>query len=82
MRGWICGLFVFGLQIKLWLVDEIVQVHNRPVNVLPVRYPSQSPAHTMYSTDDLPKMVVANLNQGSVIKSMDFHPVEHTLLLG
>ncbi|XP_052175670.1 topless-related protein 4-like isoform X2 [Diospyros lotus] len=57
------------------------EVHNRPINVLPVRYPTQSPAHTMYSTDDLPKMVVANLNQGSVIKSMDFHPVEHNLLL-
>lgn len=35
-----------------------------------------------YGSDDLPKTVVASLNQGSAIKSMDFHPVQLTLLLG
>lgn len=53
-----------------------------PVNVLPVVYPGQSHAHSLYSADDLPKTVVANLGQGSGVKSMDFHPVRQTILLG
>ncbi|KAL6972860.1 Topless-related protein 4 [Sarracenia purpurea var. burkii] len=57
------------------------EVNNIPVNIFPVPYPGQNPAHTLYSSDDLPKTVVANLNQGSAIKSMDFHPVQQTLLL-
>lgn len=32
--------------------------------------------------DDLPKNVARNLNQGSSPMSMDFHPVQQTLLLG
>ncbi|KAH7866568.1 hypothetical protein Vadar_022028 [Vaccinium darrowii] len=56
-------------------------VNNLPVNMLPVTYPGQSPAHPSYSSDDLPKTVVANLNLGSVVKSMDFHPGQYTLLL-
>ncbi|KAK2996120.1 hypothetical protein RJ639_029420, partial [Escallonia herrerae] len=57
------------------------EVNIMPVNILPVTYPGQSHAHTSYSSDDLPKAVVANLNQGSAVKSMDFHPVQQTLLL-
>uniref|UniRef100_A0A5B7B7A1 Putative topless-related protein 4 isoform X2 n=1 Tax=Davidia involucrata TaxID=16924 RepID=A0A5B7B7A1_DAVIN len=57
------------------------EVNNLPVNILPVTYPGQSHAHTSYSSDDLPKTVVANLNQGSAVKSMDFHPEQQTLLL-
>ncbi|XP_051135670.1 topless-related protein 4 isoform X2 [Andrographis paniculata] len=53
---------------------------NLPVNVLPVVYPGQSHAYT-YSADDLPKTVVANLSQGSVVKSMDFSPADPTILL-
>jgi hypothetical protein len=53
-----------------------------PVNILPVMYPGQSHAHSLYSSDDLPKAVVVNLNQGSAVKSMDFHPVQQILLLG
>lgn len=53
-----------------------------PVNILPVMYPGQSHAHTLYSSDDLPKTVVVNLNQGSAVKSMDFHPARQILLLG
>ncbi|KAF3450894.1 hypothetical protein FNV43_RR06983 [Rhamnella rubrinervis] len=58
------------------------EVNNLPVNVFPVSYPGQISPHTSYSSDDLPKTVVANLNQGSSIKSLDFHPVHQTLLLG
>ena len=56
-------------------------VNNLPVNVLPVTYPGQSHAHATYSTDDLPKNVSRILSQGSAIKSMDFHPVQQTMLL-
>ncbi|OVA18462.1 WD40 repeat [Macleaya cordata] len=35
----------------------------------------------IYSQDDLPKVVVRNLNQGSNVMSMDFHPQQQTILL-
>ncbi|KAK6926148.1 WD40 repeat [Dillenia turbinata] len=35
----------------------------------------------IYSQDDLPKTVVRTLNQGSNVMSMDFHPVQQTILL-
>ncbi|XP_028105463.1 protein TOPLESS-RELATED PROTEIN 2-like isoform X2 [Camellia sinensis] len=35
----------------------------------------------IYSPDDLPKTVVRNLNQGSSVMSMDFHPQQQTFLL-
>ncbi|CAM8914573.1 unnamed protein product [Rhodiola kirilowii] len=50
------------------------------INVLPVGYSGQH-AYNPYSTDDLPKKVVMTLNQGSTVKSMDFHPVQQILLL-
>lgn len=59
-----------------------LQVNNMPVNILPVMYAGQSHAHTLHSSDDLPKTVVVNLIQGSAVKSMDFHPVRPILLLG
>ncbi|XVF24780.1 hypothetical protein REPUB_Repub13aG0157100 [Reevesia pubescens] len=57
------------------------EMNNLPVNILPVTYPGQSHAHTLYSFEDLPKNVFLDLNQGSTVKSMDFHPVKQTLLL-
>ncbi|KAJ7549922.1 hypothetical protein O6H91_07G075100 [Diphasiastrum complanatum] len=33
------------------------------------------------SSDDLPKMLARTLNQGSCVMSMDFHPVQQTILL-
>ncbi|XAR67781.1 hypothetical protein NMG60_11002680 [Bertholletia excelsa] len=57
------------------------EVNNIPINILPVTYPGQGPAHALYSSDDLPKTVVAILNQSSSVKSMDFHPMQQTLLL-
>lgn len=59
-----------------------MQVNNLPMNILPVTYPGQSHGHTLYSSEDLPKNVFSDLNQGSTVKSMDFHPVQQTLLLG
>ncbi|CAK9186981.1 unnamed protein product, partial [Ilex paraguariensis] len=56
-------------------------VTNIPINILPVGYPSQSHGQSSYSSDDLPKALVMTLNQGSPVKSMDFHPVEPILLL-
>lgn len=60
----------------------IYQVNNLPVNILPVGYTSQNHGQSSFSTDDLPKAVVMTLNQGSAVKSMDFHPVQQILLLG
>ncbi|KAM7508215.1 hypothetical protein LguiA_018668 [Lonicera macranthoides] len=57
------------------------EVNNMPVNILPVAYTSQSHGQSSYSSDDLPKTVVMTLNQGSAVKSMDFHPVQQILLL-
>ncbi|XP_076911094.1 topless-related protein 4-like isoform X1 [Bidens hawaiensis] len=61
------------------------QVNHMPVNILPVGYSGQSGqshhGQSSYSSDDLPKTVVMTLNQGSVVKSMDFHPVQQILLL-
>ncbi|XWS16473.1 hypothetical protein CRYUN_Cryun34aG0091000 [Craigia yunnanensis] len=57
------------------------EMNNLPVNILSVTYPGQSHTHTLYSSEDLPKNVFSDLNQGSIVKSMDFHPVQQTLLL-
>ncbi|KAG5564409.1 hypothetical protein RHGRI_000558 [Rhododendron griersonianum] len=59
--------------------DEVVT--NLPVNIMPVGYAAQAHGQSSYSSDDLPKTVVMTLNQGSVVKSMDFHPVQQILLL-
>jgi len=70
------------IQYSLLDLIGLLQVNNLPVNIFPVTYPGQSHAHSLHSSDDLPKTVVVNLNQGSAVKSMDFHPVQQTLLLG
>ncbi|GER44119.1 transducin family protein / WD-40 repeat family protein [Striga asiatica] len=59
------------------------EANNLPINILPVSYTGQSHAHALQTAaaDDLPKTVMANLNQGSAVKTMDFHPVQQTLLL-
>ncbi|KAI5063925.1 hypothetical protein GOP47_0020595 [Adiantum capillus-veneris] len=49
-----------------------------------VTYPvATAPTHpsALYSPDDLPKMVARILNQGSCVMSMDFHPMQQTILL-
>lgn len=55
---------------------------NLPVNVLPVSFAGHGHAQTFNAPDDLPKTVMRTLNQGSSPKSMDFHPIQQTLLLG
>lgn len=50
--------------------------------MLPITFAGQTNAQSMYSSDELPKNVVMTLNQGSAVRSMDFHPVQQTLLLG
>ncbi|KAG8656222.1 protein TOPLESS [Manihot esculenta] len=57
--------------------DEV----NLPVNVLPVSFPGHGHGQTFNAPDDLPKTVARTLNQGSSPMSMDFHPVQQTLLL-
>ncbi|KAK3427749.1 hypothetical protein EUGRSUZ_F03923 [Eucalyptus grandis] len=60
----------------LGIVDEV----NLPVNVLPVTFPGHGHAPA-FTSDDLPKAVGRILNPGSSPMSMDFHPVQQTLLL-
>lgn len=55
---------------------------NLPVNALPVTFRGHGPGQALNAPDDLPKNVVRTLNQGSSPMSMDFHPVQQTLLLG
>ncbi|GAA0148029.1 hypothetical protein LIER_07579 [Lithospermum erythrorhizon] len=57
------------------------EANNLPINILPLPYAGQSRGHNMFSSDDLPKVVVANLNQGSAVKTVDFHPSQQSLLL-
>ncbi|XP_050231709.1 topless-related protein 1 [Mercurialis annua] len=57
--------------------DEV----NLPVNVLPVSFPGHGHGQSFNAPDDLPKTVVRTLNQGSSPMSMDFHPLEQTILL-
>ncbi|KAJ6759004.1 TOPLESS-RELATED PROTEIN 1-RELATED [Salix koriyanagi] len=59
------------------LSDEV----NLPINIMPMTYTSHNHGQNPYSSDDLPKNPVMALNQGSAVKSMDFHPVQQILLL-
>lgn len=54
---------------------------NLPVNVL-ATFPGHGHSQAFNAPDDLPKTPTRTLNQGSSPMSMDFHPVQHTLLLG
>ncbi|XP_058760104.1 topless-related protein 4-like [Vicia villosa] len=46
------------------------QVNNLPLNLLSLAY-----------SDDLPNTAVMTLNQGSLVKTLDFHPLNQILLL-
>ncbi|XP_008803470.2 protein TOPLESS-RELATED PROTEIN 2 isoform X1 [Phoenix dactylifera] len=46
-----------------------------------VSFSGVSHPSNMYSRDDIPKTVVRTLNQGSNVMSLDFHPVQQTILL-
>ncbi|KAA8529705.1 hypothetical protein F0562_034195 [Nyssa sinensis] len=59
--------------------DSIVV--NMPVNILYVSFPSYAHSQAFNAPDDLPKTVAWTLNQGSTSISMDFHPLQQTLLL-
>ncbi|KAL4334639.1 hypothetical protein GQ457_07G032460 [Hibiscus cannabinus] len=61
--------------------EEVYQKVSLPVNVLPVTFPGHGHSQTFNAPDSLPKAVARTLNQGSSPMSMDFHPVQQTLLL-
>ncbi|GMH17690.1 hypothetical protein Nepgr_019531 [Nepenthes gracilis] len=54
---------------------------NLSVNVLPVSFPIHGHSQAYSASEDLPKIVARTLNQGSSPMSMDFHPIQRTLLL-
>jgi len=47
-----------------------------------VNYAGPSHPQNNVSPDDLPKTVARSLNQGSCVMSMDFHPIQQSVLLG
>jgi hypothetical protein len=53
----------------------------QPDEVKTVNYAGPSHPQTASSPDDLPKAVARTLNQGSCVMSMDFHPVQQSVLL-
>ena len=56
---------------------------NLTINVLPVSFPGHGiHSQALNAPDDLPKTVARTLNPGSSPMSMDFHPIQQTLLLG
>ncbi|KAI4997285.1 hypothetical protein ZWY2020_052627 [Hordeum vulgare] len=56
----------------------LVQPPNMPDEV---SFSGASHPPNVYSQEDLPKQVVRTLNQGSNVMSLDFHPVQQTILL-
>ncbi|KAF9590658.1 hypothetical protein IFM89_036157 [Coptis chinensis] len=64
--------------------SKLLMKRTRPLGIsddasnLPVAYDIHWPKHaqSLFSSDELPKNVVTSLNQGSVVRSMDFHPVQ------
>ncbi|KAL8497190.1 hypothetical protein ACS0TY_020759 [Phlomoides rotata] len=61
----------------LGLSDEV----GLPVNVLPLTFPGHAHSQNFNALDDFPKSVSRSLSQGSSPMSMDFHPIQQTLLL-
>ncbi|XP_073121114.1 topless-related protein 4-like [Henckelia pumila] len=61
-------------------IDEAGPSSARP-SLMQVDEAGPSNAQPLHTYDDLPKTVVANLNQGSAVKSLDFHSVQQTFLL-
>ncbi|KAH8952549.1 hypothetical protein BDL97_09G090800 [Sphagnum fallax] len=53
----------------------------QPDEVKTINYAGPSHPQTASSADDLPKAVARTLNQGSCVMSMDFHPVQQSVLL-
>lgn len=72
---------LYFLSYLVYSFVHFVQV-NLPVNVLPVTFPGHGHGQAFNAPDDLPKNVARTLNQGSSPMSMDFHPIQQTLLLG
>jgi hypothetical protein len=67
--------------------SDHVSKRPRPVGLseevnLPVNMMQSYPQSHSYPQDDFHKAVARTLSQGSAPMSMDFHPVQQTLLLG
>lgn len=71
----------FDPTFMLSMSNNFVQV-SLPVNVLPSTFPGHGHGQSFNAPDDLPKTVTRTLTQGSSPMSMDFHPVQQSLLLG
>ncbi|KAK9130670.1 hypothetical protein Sjap_011157 [Stephania japonica] len=58
------------------------EVNNSPIDILTMAHATQNHTQSTKVPEELPKIVVTTLNLGSGVRSMDFHPVQHALLLG
>ncbi|XP_020979039.1 topless-related protein 1-like [Arachis ipaensis] len=58
--------------------DEV----NLPINVLSATFLGHGHGQAFNAPYDLPKTIMRTLNQDSSPMSMDFHPVQQTILLG
>ncbi|XP_072968974.1 protein TOPLESS-RELATED PROTEIN 2-like [Typha angustifolia] len=61
--------------------SELLMKRMRVGQLDEVPFSGASHPSNIYSQDDLPKTVVRTLNQGSNVMSLDFHPVQQTILL-
>ncbi|KAE8660205.1 hypothetical protein F3Y22_tig00116958pilonHSYRG00293 [Hibiscus syriacus] len=59
--------------------DQLMKRLRPAPSVEEVTYPV--PRQQAWSLDDLPRTVAFTMHQGSMVTSMDFHPLHHTLLL-
>lgn len=76
--GWTQDLFVFNLTLSAFsLLNKL-----RFIKLWQVSFSGASHPANMYTQEDLPKQLVRTLNQGSNVMSLDFHPVQQTILLG
>ncbi|KAK4479184.1 hypothetical protein RD792_014695 [Penstemon davidsonii] len=57
------------------------EANSVPINVPHVGSSSQTHGQNPHPCDDLPTIVMMNLNQGAMVKSVDFHPTKQILLL-
>ncbi|KAL1814466.1 hypothetical protein ACET3Z_017040 [Daucus carota] len=67
-----------SVQKRARYLRSVNELNNDPINILPL---GQTHPHTSYSSDELPMTVVDELSYHSSVTTMDFHPLQQTLLL-
>lgn len=93
---WITRLLILNIWWNVFVLDNLMRCEHlhlwfhsvlnfewwHSFDIVQVSFSGSTQQPNIYSPDDLPKTVVRNLNQGSNVMSMDFHPQQQTVLLG